>query len=703
MEINFANPIWLWGLLALLPLVLLRLWSHLRAAKRLPGLVSPRLHRQLITGSSQFQRWLSFSFLALSLGFLLLALARPQWGFEETETESEGRNMLIAIDTSRSMLATDLLPNRMLRAKLAAKDILTALPEDRIGLIAFAGRAFLQAPLTVDHDAVAEAIDQLDTDIIPRGGTNLTAAAKIALEAFKESQLEESALVIFSDGEALEGVDEIESIKTEAKTAGMTIITVGVGSSGGSIIPEIDSKTGNQIPGVFIKDETGQVVRTRLDEGALRALASGSGAYIHLGNSSSISAVVERITATIATSRKEEQAQSRPIERFMWLLSIATALMILTFLTPLMFLRRRKPESLIAKPAMATSSLAIGLILFGAIHSSSADSMKEGFDAFERGAYDEAISIYRKLEAGGLSSSKEPKLQLSLGAAAFQKGDYESAEQAFAKTLISESERLQEIAHYNLGNTLFRKGETYLKAASEDASTNQLQPMTNSASPVESTLRQWEGAIEHFESALAQNEDNDKARFNIEVVKKRIEELKKEQEEQEQEEQNQDQEEEDEEKKDEEEKKDDQEKQDGDQDQKEDQEQDQEQDSESGKDGENQENKDDQEKKDSEDQKDESGDQEDKEKEKQEPQDSQNGEEEQNEPETPEDGKLEANPNQEQQAPPPSQQNQAQQMQRNPDTGYTPSEARQLLRALADETEVRPIMKPAKPEKYKNW
>lgn len=731
MEINFASPIWLWGLMALLPLICLRVWSHLRTAKKLPGLVSPRLRGQLISGSSQIQRWISFSFLTLSLAFLLLALARPQWGYEETETESEGRNLLLAIDTSRSMLATDLLPNRIVRAKLAAKDIIAALPEDRIGLIAFAGRAFLQAPLTVDHDAVGEAIDQLDTDIIPRGGTNLTAAAEVALQAFKESQLEESALVIFSDGEALEGTEQIDAIKEDAKAAGMTIVTVGVGTPGGSIIPEIDPQTGAPLPGVFVKDEAGQVVRTRLDESSLRDLASGGGAYVQLGSAASLSAVVERITSSIATSRQEEQARSRPIERFMWPLSIATGLMIFTFITPLMFLKRRPKSVFDPKQAIGSKTMAAVLAACFLQSSYSAEGMREGFEAFEQGEYEKAVSIYQHLASEKTSPEKQAQLNLSLGAAAYQMGDYEIAAESFAKTLTYDSHRLRELAHYNLGNTLFRKGETLLRASAGASSPDQLQPMSQSDNAVESTIQQWESAIEHYESALVQNEANDKAKFNIEVVKKRIEELKKEQEKQEQEQQQQEQKEEE---KDDEEKKEEEQDQEEKEDQKDQQEQEKNQDQEKQQDqnqqgdpekdekseeenqdqpqDQNQEGdpeKDDQgqeqdNKQNPEDQKDPSDPQNQNGDQSQQEQQQNQGEGQPQEPEPPQDGKLEANPNQpeQQQSQSQKQMDQAQQ-QRNPETGYSPSEARQLLEALADETEVRPILKPAKGEKFKNW
>ncbi|MEQ1840963.1 MAG: VWA domain-containing protein, partial [Verrucomicrobiales bacterium] len=291
--LTFASPDWFWGLILILPLLVLRFWSHWRSADQLPGLVSPRLSRRLISGSSRAQRWVVFSLQCVALAATLVALARPQLGFIETDTETDARNLIIAIDTSRSMLADDLPPNRLTRAKLAAKDIVLSLPEDRIGLIAFAGKPFVQAPLTVDHEAVLESLDQLDTEIIPRGGTNLAAAAALALETFEEAKLEQSALIVFSDGESLEGASEIEGIRERAARQGMTIHSVGVGTPEGSIIPEMDDN-GVPIPGVFVKDDAGQVVRTRLVPEALQSISANGGFYIHLGGSSSLTRVVEQ-------------------------------------------------------------------------------------------------------------------------------------------------------------------------------------------------------------------------------------------------------------------------------------------------------------------------------------------------------------------------------------------------------------------------
>src|SRR5439155_26481673 len=128
----------------------------------------------------------------------------PQFGYTWQQSKRKGRDLLIAIDTSKSMLATDLAPNRLARAKLAAQDLINLLQGDRVGLVAFAGDAFLQAPLTIDYSAVLSSINELDTTIIPRGGTDIAAAIKLAAEAFGKGESENRALILMTDGEELD-------------------------------------------------------------------------------------------------------------------------------------------------------------------------------------------------------------------------------------------------------------------------------------------------------------------------------------------------------------------------------------------------------------------------------------------------------------------------------------------------------------------
>jgi Ca-activated chloride channel family protein len=688
-DLTFASPAWLWGGLLTIPLLALRMWSHCHASSNLRGLVSPKLTGQLINGNGRSQRWVVFLLRILALIALFAAISRPQLGYKEVETRSDSRNLIIAIDTSRSMMADDLAPNRLARARLAATDIVRSLPEDRIGLMAFAGRPFLQAPLTVDHEAVLEAISQLDTEVIPRGGTNLAAAAEMAVETFDESNLEQSILVIFSDGEALEGGEELERVRARASEAGMTIITVGVGTRDGSLIPEQDEK-GRTVPGVFLKDREGQIIRSRLEPEAIRELAGNEGIYIHLGGESSLSRVVEEIKKGITTTREDGESRLRPIERFMWPLGAGFILLALSHFVLLLWPKARKTRSPRTAGAAAIS-LIIALITPTAL---SSDAITQGHELYLQERFDTAIRLYENALSEKASDRDRSRLQMGLGAATFRHGNYERAAEAYGGALVGSDERTQELAHYNLGNTLFRQGESGLTSQSI-SNPDSLQSLSSPIDQRDTTIRQWESAIEHYESALSINAKNEEAIHNREVVKKKLEELKKQQEE-EQQQKDPDQGEESQ----------DQENDDSSPQEQEDQQTNQQQKDQKSRD-EDEQNNNQQPEDNSNDQKqpDDPGGDQDENQENQDPRqtDQQSTQETPEQPDAPEEGNLSAQPDQPQNTPPQQTRLNPEDVEQNPKTGYSPSEARQLLEALADETEVKPVLMPSGNENYKNW
>jgi Ca-activated chloride channel family protein len=234
--------------------------------------------------------------------------------------QREGIDLIVAIDTSRSMLATDVKPNRLARAKLAVQDLLAQLGGDRIGLVAFAGSAFLQCPLTLDSGAFSQSLEAIEAGIIPRGGTSLSAAIDASLEAFEGRQAEHQALVIITDGEDLGG-DLDEAIK-RATDRGVKIYTVGIGTSEGELIPLEH--------GGFVKDRKGQVVKSRLDETTLQKIATDTGgAYLHATDTAF--GLAELYRDYIATMEKRELASTlerRYEHRYQIPLALALVLLV---------------------------------------------------------------------------------------------------------------------------------------------------------------------------------------------------------------------------------------------------------------------------------------------------------------------------------------------------------------------------------------
>ena len=208
-DFSFESPLWLWALLIVPFLGALFLWSERRSQRRLVQLIrAPRLRSQLTGASSVTRRRLRFALLVAGLAACIVAMAAPRLGFELLEAHRRGLDVIVIVDVSKSMLSTDVPPSRLERAKLAIQDLADQLGGDRLGLVAFAGSAFLQAPLTIDYDAIFDASRELDTDLIPLGGTNIGAAIDLALDAFGKAAAANRAIVLLSDGEPTSDSDQ---------------------------------------------------------------------------------------------------------------------------------------------------------------------------------------------------------------------------------------------------------------------------------------------------------------------------------------------------------------------------------------------------------------------------------------------------------------------------------------------------------------
>lgn len=273
MEWRTGSFLWL---LALVPAALLFFFWALRQRRQaLQRFAEARLLPALAPDLDERRHRWRAAMLLVALTLLVVALAGPKWGFHWEEVHREGIDIIVALDTSRSMLAEDVKPNRLERAKLAVQDLVKQLRGDRIGLVAFAGSAFVQCPLTLDYQAFAESLRAVDAGIIPKGGTALGEAITAGIGAFEGHQGKHQAFILITDGEDHEG--QIDAAAKQAADQGIKIYTVGIGTPDGDLIPiTVDGQQG------FLKDRRGQVVKSRLDDEALKTIATTtSGAYVH--------------------------------------------------------------------------------------------------------------------------------------------------------------------------------------------------------------------------------------------------------------------------------------------------------------------------------------------------------------------------------------------------------------------------------------
>ena len=256
---------------------------------------------------------------------IIFSLMRPQWGFHWQEVKRRGLDIIIALDTSKSMLAEDVKPDRLERAKLAIRDFTKNLKGDRIGLVAFSGTAFLQCPLTVDYGGFLLSLDSIDTNTIPRGGTSIASAIKEAIKGYGSQEKKYKTMVIITDGENNEG-DPFEAAE-EAKKNGIIIFCIGIGTKEGELIPLIEEGGQRQ----FLKDREGNVVKTRLDEGTLEkiALITG-GSYIRsTATEFGLELLYRERLSKMERRELEGKMNKRYIERFQIPLAVALFLILL--------------------------------------------------------------------------------------------------------------------------------------------------------------------------------------------------------------------------------------------------------------------------------------------------------------------------------------------------------------------------------------
>ncbi len=488
---TFLHPYYLHALWVLPVLLLLRLWSGSRAARATDGFVARRLRQQLVAGASPWRTWGMFLLQLLALTCFVAAIARPRWGEERRQITETGKSVLLAIDTSRSMLADDVKPNRLLRAKLAAEDIMGTLHSHRVGLVAFAGKAYLQAPLTTDHDAVIESIHSLDTNSVPHGGTTISEAIKEALSAFEKMPGHNHGLILFSDGgEEDEG---LEKALEEAREKKLVILSVGVGTKEGSPIPDPEAGAAH-----FIMDPaTHAPVHTRLEEATLQKIAAATGGrYLQLGSQALNASVVAEVLSSLESIESGNREEVKPIERFSWPLTLGiVALVTALLLRPTIRLPRLRPAFAVFAGLLLVAQVPANAAVFDSF------TAQEALDAYKAKDYTRARDLYSRLLEKNSSSS--PTYAYGMGAASHQLHEYDRAVEGFSQALKSSDEAMQARAHQGLGTALYEKG---LKDM-------QLRP--------EAARKAWTDSLEHFEDATRLSNDTALAE-NRDHVKKQL-------------------------------------------------------------------------------------------------------------------------------------------------------------------------------------
>ncbi|MDP7115185.1 MAG: VWA domain-containing protein [Myxococcota bacterium] len=481
--INVLHPILLAGLVLLPVLAAFYIYAFRTKDRLMARFAQPSLFRRLMPDVSRPRQRLKAVFVVAAIGLVIVALARPRYGYEWEEIKRKGVDIVVVLDLSTSMLAEDVEPSRLERAKRELADLLGMLEGDRLGLVAFAGTAFVQCPLTVDYRAFHLILDSLHPAMMPAQGTDLGQALGTAIQTFDEEKLSSKAIILISDGEDNE--DKGMEAAERANELGIKIFAIGVGSESPAPVPSLDGRGHKRDP------HSGEVVLTRFDEDGLKriALATGGGYERSTTGDMDLQAIYTQDIKQgmeafeIATSRSQSWT-----ERYQWPLGLALLLLILEGLLP--EVRRRNG-------AVIALLLALG-IAAGTPAPAAADwwrnpftpsPLRQGTQAYEDGDYAVALTHYQQAQ---LDRPDDRRLQFNIADSHYRLEDFEAAEQAFGRVLsLGADDKIAQRSYYNLGNTLYHQGRL-------------------------------EEAITAYEDALALDPDDEDALHNLEFVKQEL-------------------------------------------------------------------------------------------------------------------------------------------------------------------------------------
>jgi len=325
--LHFGDPLWLWLALAG-PVLLVLLYQHAarERARQLARMASPHFIKELTTSHSPPRRRFKEFLLVIAFVFAGLALARPQWGSVQTSNAWLGEDMVFVVDCSLSMTTTDVLPSRLQRAKFSVLDFVRRQSHGRVGLVAFAGSAFIQCPLTFDTDAFEESLLALDEKTMPVPGTDIGRALNEAYQAM-DKKSRHKMVVLVTDGEDLplpQAQDGV-TVAKELATNGVVVFTIGVGTPAGKEIETLNPAGRAEL----LRDAKGEIVRSRLDEDTLREIAQATGgSYFPLGPLGDGLMKVRSAIHALDVANGLRQSLKNGVDHFYWPLTAALALLV---------------------------------------------------------------------------------------------------------------------------------------------------------------------------------------------------------------------------------------------------------------------------------------------------------------------------------------------------------------------------------------
>ena len=453
----FFDYPWLLPLAIVLPVLamLLLRYNYRRRFARLGRLGTPNVVARLVPPNAMRPpgwRVARIGTAALGIG---IAVSGPRWGAERTIVRTSGIDMVLALDASLSMMATDERPNRLERMKTEVRRLLDLSQGDRVGLIAFAGRSYILTPMTVDGGALALFLDNLDPSVVGQAGSSLARAIRQGSDLLMLSNSgADKALVVMSDGEAFEDVNDVIAEAKRAGEQGISLVTVGFGTTQGATIP-VRNPNGST---TLKRDESGQIVVTHYTPDFLRAAADAAhGTFIDASRTDK-AALVKSALATLRTQAHATPTGESQTPRYQLFLLPAVLLLLLD--TLLAERRGRRPHRSAAAETSVSAATAIGLMLLPALSGCagflpSSGPTEQAARAYHAQNYQQAAALYRRAIDGG---DKRPETLYDYGTALVAADSLDSAEEALERLSDAKDAELRYRALFNLGLAYLKEG-----------------------------------------------------------------------------------------------------------------------------------------------------------------------------------------------------------------------------------------------------
>ena len=469
---RFASPQYLYLLLVLVALAAIHYYIIYKKKRQVKRFGDPELTKQLFLGVSRWRPELKFWLAMAALASFIVALARPQFGTRLDTRERVGIEAIIALDVSNSMLAEDVKPNRLEKAKMMVSNMVDGMKDDKIGLIVFAGQAFVQLPITSDYVSAKMFLETISPSMMSVQGTDVAEAINLSMRSFTQQEDVSRAIFVITDGEDNEARG-VEAAK-QAASKGIRVYVLGIGNPGGAPIP---------IPGTgqYIIDDEGNTVISKLSEEMCREIATaGNGSYIYVDNSSSAQKKLSEQVDRLAKAKMESQIYSEYDEQFQGFILIGLVLLLLD-----VFLLERESKSTWLSNLFRRGRPAAMLILL--IFSLSATAQTDR-DFIRRGNRLMRDSVYDKAQV-----------------------QYQKA---------IEKDNTNPISHFNLGNALLyqNKAEDAMKeyetAARLEKDKGRLAQIYHNMGVVLQAAKQFDKAVACYRNSLRNDPTNDETRYN---------------------------------------------------------------------------------------------------------------------------------------------------------------------------------------------